>query len=262
MCKGLAICINAEGKVLCDGTSHHSKLKDGLNEEEWLDYEVTLPCWYEPILDKRDNKTIQIWKKNGLLTLRGQPKKRLHQAVVQWLQDNELQVKTWFLFNDRLQAYATIKGDQYHCNQTIEGNQDHSGQTINGIQYHSGQTIKGNQDHSGQTIKGNQYHKKQTINGSQYHSGQTIKGNQHHIGQTIKGDQDHQYQTIKKDQFHKGQTIEGSQYHIGQTIKGDIHIYDLRQGNKKLQKQLNRFYKTEQDKYTWGTFFAWVIKEE
>lgn len=54
--------------------------------------------------------------------------------------------------------------------------------------------------------------------------------------------------------------IDGNQDHSNQTIGGDIYIKGLKQGDKKLQKHLDEFYKTKQEKYTWATFFEWITK--
>ena len=176
MCYGLAISINNEKKILCNGVREHHVIKKGLNDESFLDFEVYLPDIFKPVWDKNDDTCLKIYNKHGLLDEKNKPKRELVLAVINWLKDNELLVRKWFNENQELFGNQSVKGNQYMGCQSVKGNQNMGSQSV-----------KGNQDMWKQSVKGNQNMWKQSVKGNQYMGCQSVKGNQNMGSQSVKG---------------------------------------------------------------------------
>jgi len=116
-------------------------------------------------------------------------------------------------------------------------------------------------DDGGNEYNTSKYSCAQIIKGSEINRGKEIHKEQDNRGQKIGGDQINDNQIIRGKQLNQGQEIYGDRWDGKTIIHGEIHIHGLKQEDKKLQKELDEFYKTEQDKYTWGRFFKWITKE-
>jgi hypothetical protein len=93
MCKGLAVCVNKEGIVLCSGIGSHDKTKSlnnikGINQDDWLDFEIMLPNYTKPILDLGDEVCIRTFKSKGLITDDNKPIKTISKALKEWVEKN------------------------------------------------------------------------------------------------------------------------------------------------------------------------------
>ena len=146
MCKGLAVCVNEEGNVICKGLESHDETKGdltGTEEDEYLDFEIILPDYDKAVWDRGDEGCIKIYTRNGLLNNENQPKEEIIEALNKWIKDNETKILKWFATNPELWSHQKVEGNMYCYGQEVKGNMDCSGQEVEGNMDCSGQKVKG-----------------------------------------------------------------------------------------------------------------------
>ncbi|MHA1868079.1 MAG: hypothetical protein ACTSXD_08420 [Candidatus Heimdallarchaeaceae archaeon] len=269
MCKGLAICVNKDKEIICEGISSHTETLNKNNiplieHDNYLLYEVILPHWNKPIWDSRGNDQIclNIWDKLGLLDDNLKPKKGIKKAVKKWLIDNELKVKTYFLENQGLFSYQTVNGNMNCSEQKIEGDMDCLYQEVKGNMGCSHQKVEGDMYCSYQEVKGNMGCSFQKVKGNMGCSNQKVKGNMYCSFQKVDGYMDCSFQYIKGDINCLEQIVDGNMYCSGQKVNGDIYIKHMRNGSKETQKLLDKFSNDETiEKYTFDNFVKWLVNK-
>ncbi len=123
MCNGLTVCINKQGKVLCDGSQHHDAVlwTSGIKNEQrekYLKYEILFPEWDNPIWDRGDDFCVnQIYIPQTLVDVKTkEPVKKIQNALAKWVKNNENFIKAQFFNNKRLLSNYDVELDLSNIN--------------------------------------------------------------------------------------------------------------------------------------------------
>ena len=115
MCRGLAVCINKQGKVLCDGSQHHgdvfnnAKVK-GEACDKYLKFEIMYPEWNDAVWDRGDLVCFNVGLKHNLLDKKAQlPLPSIRKKLDAWVKKNENFIKAQFFGNKLL-----LKNYKFH----------------------------------------------------------------------------------------------------------------------------------------------------
>jgi hypothetical protein len=175
MCRGLALGLSKEMKVVCKGlSSHYKTLK---NEDEYLKFEIIIDennkDGYKLEMDedyKNDSYIqkifLEFFEDNKL-------KKEIYDFVYNWIKENEIKVLRWLLFN---KSYGNFNNNNNNSSQKVEGNCNNSSQKVEGNCDNSFQEVKGTCDNSFQKVEGNCNNSFQEVKGTCDNSSQEVKG--------------------------------------------------------------------------------------
>jgi len=175
MCKGIAILINDKNILMNDKESSHSEIP--VDEDKYLKvnviYDDRVKRGYRFEVDNHGDNQIEKYKKQGLLTQKGDIISSYDKRLISFCKENE---HKFFRLFCRLLHGAYIKGYQSNYSATIEGNQYNNSATIEGYQSNYSATIEGDQSNDSATIKGRQSNYSATIEGYQDNNSAIIKG--------------------------------------------------------------------------------------
>ena len=253
MCKGLAICVNIEGKVICRGLGSHDETKKELNGDKWLDYEIILPDIHNPREDLGDTTCIRLYREQGFLNKKNKVKSKYRKAIKDYIRNNELRIRKYFNENMDLLNNQEVKGNMSCIDQEVKGNMDCSGQKVKGNMNCSNQEVKGHIVCSGQKVKGNMYCSNQEVKGDMSCSGQEVKGNMYCSNQKVEGSMSCVDQRVERHMNCSHQIVKGHMYchdqEVGgdmncshQIVKGKVYIRNMEIGeNKKINKLIEKY---------------------